>query len=69
MLSFLIAAVTIFLAAWCYTEFAARVSKTGSAYLFMYMSLGEFVAFLIGWASLFGNHIVSIYSRVKKCEV
>jgi APA family basic amino acid/polyamine antiporter len=37
------------LAALCYAEFASTVPVAGSAYTFSYASLGEFVAWLIGW--------------------
>ncbi|MGE0158932.1 MAG: amino acid permease [Gemmatimonadales bacterium] len=49
VLSFLLTAVTCGLAALCYAEFAAMVPVSGSAYTYAYASLGELVAWIIGW--------------------
>jgi len=49
VISFLLTALTCGFAALCYAEFAAMVPISGSAYTYAYASLGEFVAWIIGW--------------------
>jgi APA family basic amino acid/polyamine antiporter len=48
-LSFVFAGVACGLAALCYAEFASAVPVAGSAYTFSYATLGELVAWIIGW--------------------
>ncbi|WP_040155872.1 amino acid permease [Mobilicoccus massiliensis] len=48
-LSFVIAAICCGFAALCYAEFASTVPVAGSAYTFSYATLGEIVAWIIGW--------------------
>ena len=48
-LALLIAAIGSALAAICYSEFAAMIPVSGSAYTYAYCTLGESVAWIIGW--------------------
>ena len=49
VLSFVLAGTAAILAALCYSEFAALVPIAGSAYTYGYATLGELVAWIIGW--------------------
>jgi amino acid transporter len=61
---FIITAVTCGFSALCYAEFASRVPIAGSAYTYAYVSFGEVVAWIIGWALILeyaiGNIVVAI---------
>ncbi|MDQ3410910.1 MAG: amino acid permease, partial [Chloroflexota bacterium] len=49
VLSFVLAGVASVFAALCYAEFASLVPMAGSAYTYGYATLGEFIAWIIGW--------------------
>lgn len=49
-LSFIVAAVGCAFAGLCYAEFASMIPIAGSAYTYAYATMGEFVAWIIGWA-------------------
>ncbi|GCE28395.1 amino acid permease [Dictyobacter alpinus] len=49
ILSFILAGIASGLAAICYAEFASSVPIAGSAYTYSYASLGELIAWIIGW--------------------
>jgi basic amino acid/polyamine antiporter, APA family len=49
VLSFVLTAIACGFAALCYAEFAAMVPVSGSAYTYAYATLGELVAWIIGW--------------------
>ncbi|PYS83006.1 MAG: amino acid permease [Acidobacteria bacterium] len=49
MLSFCVAGVACVFAALCYAEFASMVPVAGSAYTYAYATLGELLAWVIGW--------------------
>jgi APA family basic amino acid/polyamine antiporter len=49
IISFVIASVACLFAALCYSEFAAMAPVAGSAYTYTYATLGELMAWIIGW--------------------
>jgi len=49
ILSFSLAAVACVFAGFCYAEFASMIPVAGSAYTYGYATLGEFIAWIIGW--------------------
>src|ERR1041385_3046840 len=63
-LLFVLTAITCGFSALCYAEFASRIPIAGSAYTYAYVSFGELVAWIIGWALILeyaiGNIVVAI---------
>src|SRR5436190_1710631 len=49
LLSFVVAGIACALAAFCYAEFASMAPVAGSAYTYAYATLGEILAWIIGW--------------------
>ncbi|WP_426309827.1 amino acid permease [Cellulosimicrobium sp. E-16] len=49
IVSFIIASIVCALAVMCYAEFASAIPVAGSAYTFSYATMGELVAWIIGW--------------------
>ncbi len=48
-ISFVIAAIGCALAGLCYAEFASMIPISGSAYTYAYATMGQFIAWIIGW--------------------
>ncbi len=64
VLSFILAGMGCLFAGLCYAEFASMIPIAGSAYTYSYATLGEFIAWIIGWdlvlEYLFGAATVSV---------
>jgi len=60
ILSFVISGIACAFAALCYAEFAALIPVAGSAYNYAYATLGELVAWIIGWDLILEYIVASI---------
>ena len=82
VLSMVLAGLTSVLAALCYSEFASSVPVAGSAYTYAYATLGELVAWIIGWdlileyamacacvAAAWGNYLQSFLNTAFGVEI
>ncbi|XP_022106108.1 cationic amino acid transporter 2-like [Acanthaster planci] len=62
-ISFLLSGFVAFLSAICYLECATQLPETGASYLYTYVTLGEMMAFMIGWNAvvvrIFASALVS----------
>ena len=67
LISFLLAAVIVLLVAACFTELAARLHKTGSTYLYLYLTVGELPAALLGYSFLLGSKALIDYLHRYTC--
>jgi APA family basic amino acid/polyamine antiporter len=59
MLAFLLGAIACGFVGLCYAEFASMIPVAGSAYTYAYATLGEFVAWIIGWDLILEYAMVS----------
>lgn len=63
-ISFIISALVCMFVALCYTEFASMIPISGSAYSYAYITVGEIVAWFIGWnlvlEYIFGASLVAV---------
>lgn len=64
VISFIVAGVACAFAGLCYSEFSSMIPIAGSAYTYAYATLGEFIAWIIGWdlilEYLFGASTVAV---------
>jgi len=55
ILAFILASVVTMLNAFCFAEYASRTPKTGATYTFVYQTVGEAMAFIVGWTGIIGK--------------
>ena len=71
-ISFIIAAIGCGFAGLCYAEFSSMIPIAGSAYTYSFATMGEFIAWIIGWDLVLeyavgcGNRIYKLVSLLGK---
>jgi APA family basic amino acid/polyamine antiporter len=64
VLSFVLLGACCALAGLCYAELAAMIPQAGSAYAYSYATLGEFVAWIIGWDLILEYAVGNVYVAI-----
>ena len=67
VISFSVAALSSLFSGLCYSEFACRIPKSGSAYVYTYLSLGEIWAFIAGWNMIL-EYIIGMSALGRACS-
>ncbi|XP_042907436.1 cationic amino acid transporter 4-like [Parasteatoda tepidariorum] len=67
ILAFLLSGFASFLAALCYAELGVRYPRSGSAYSYTYLALGELWAFLVGW-NVALEHVIGAAATARSCS-
>ncbi|XP_035213882.1 cationic amino acid transporter 4-like [Stegodyphus dumicola] len=67
VVAFLFSGFASFLAALCYAELGVRYPRSGSAYSYTYLALGELWAFLVGW-NVALEHVIGAAAISRACS-